>query len=205
MESEAEKIFELKSISEILESQFFIPHYQRGYRWTKQQVEDLLNDIDAFNPKEIPGIPDEKTFYCLQPVVLKKCNDEIKLQNELKGNWYEVIDGQQRLTTIYLIIHYANEMWTGKKKTPEIALSYETREESVEVLKNIKVETDNTVFINKKYIDYYHITSAYSTIHEWVQNYQIIKDKPFDEDDFKKKFKTNAKIIWYEVSQSENS
>ena len=41
----AENIIELKSISELLKMKFFIPNYQRGYRWTEQQVKDLLNDI----------------------------------------------------------------------------------------------------------------------------------------------------------------
>ena len=39
---------ELREIGELLEKSFFVPHYQRGYRWGKQQVEQLLDDIDAF-------------------------------------------------------------------------------------------------------------------------------------------------------------
>lgn len=46
---------EPKSINELLDKQFFIPHYQRGYRWTNQQVEQLLDDIDTFSPREILG------------------------------------------------------------------------------------------------------------------------------------------------------
>ena len=30
-------------------------------------------------------------------------------------DWYEVIDGQQRLTTLFLVVHYINEMWEGKQ------------------------------------------------------------------------------------------
>ena len=39
--------FMLKSVGELVDSgmTFFIPDYQRGYRWEKQQVTDLLNDI----------------------------------------------------------------------------------------------------------------------------------------------------------------
>ena len=48
----AENKIELKSVSELLGMKFFIPSYQRGYRWTKQQVEDLLNDINEFKPKK---------------------------------------------------------------------------------------------------------------------------------------------------------
>ena len=42
---------ELKSINDLLGMKFFIPSYQRGYRWTKLQVEPLLNDINDFEPQ----------------------------------------------------------------------------------------------------------------------------------------------------------
>ena len=52
---------ETKTISELLQYSFFIPSYQRGYRWTKQQVKDILNDIAEFSPKEIKD-SSEKTW-----------------------------------------------------------------------------------------------------------------------------------------------
>src|SRR5438552_322948 len=64
-----------------------IPAYQRGYRWTSQQVTQLLEDIRDFAQRDNPQ-PEE--FYCLQPLVLKAHGD---------GS-YEVVDGQQRLTTL---------------------------------------------------------------------------------------------------------
>ena len=69
---------------------FNIPEYQRGYRWEKKQVEDLLNDLKYFIEKK----SDKKEFYCLQPIVVYKTDE----------NSYDVIDGQQRLTTLYLIL-----------------------------------------------------------------------------------------------------
>ncbi|MEI0701933.1 DUF262 domain-containing protein [Brachyspira intermedia] len=96
------------SIGKLLNYNFVIPSYQRGYRWDEIQVNDLLNDIYEFHQNNNEG------FYCLQPLVLKnisdekisdkKILDELKLEN--KDNVYEVIDGQQRLTTIYLILKY---------------------------------------------------------------------------------------------------
>ena len=68
---------EEKIISEIT-GKFTIEAYQRGYRWGKDEVEYLLEDINE--------IPDGQK-YCLQPVVVKNVNDT-----------YELIDGQQRLT-----------------------------------------------------------------------------------------------------------
>jgi uncharacterized protein with ParB-like and HNH nuclease domain len=67
---------------------FIIPAYKRGYRWTKRQVEELLNDIRDFQ-KESESKPKE-AFYCLQPLVV----------SEIESGWV-LIDGQQRLTTIY--------------------------------------------------------------------------------------------------------
>ena len=46
----AENIIEMKSVSNLLGLKFFIPSYQRGYRWNEQQIEDLLNDINDFRP-----------------------------------------------------------------------------------------------------------------------------------------------------------
>ena len=102
-------MLELRSINQLYDKQFFIPHYQRGYRWTDVQVKQLLNDIDSFIPVQLPGDPTKKTFYCLQPIAVKLVSSEIKIKYNLQGDWYEVIDGQQRLTTIFLILQYMNQ------------------------------------------------------------------------------------------------
>ena len=44
----AENNVSLKTINDLLEYNFFIPSYQRGYRWTERQVKDLLDDIWEF-------------------------------------------------------------------------------------------------------------------------------------------------------------
>ena len=91
----------LKSIGELIKSElkFVVPSYQRGYRWTKRQVEELLDDIWEFSQKN----KNDNSFYCLQPIVIKK----------IEENKYELIDGQQRLTTIYLLLSYFknNKIW----------------------------------------------------------------------------------------------
>ena len=100
-----ENSLELKTINELSEYKFMIPAYQRGYRWTTQEVTDLLNDVHEFIPKQIDD-SSEKTWYCLQPIVLKLIDNEN----------YEVIDGQQRLTTIFLILHYLNQDFIEKRR-----------------------------------------------------------------------------------------
>lgn len=194
-----------KTISELLEDKFFIPSYQRGYRWTERQIEDLLEDINAFIPTQIEK-SDKKTWYCLQPVVVKECNERTKIENDLQGTWYEVIDGQQRLTSIFLILHYANEMWIGKQKVPEFELRYETRNGSYQFLKKLIVDdSNNEVEINNENIDYYHISKAYNKIHNWVKNFKNTYQKDFDNNDFQSKLKSYSKVIWYEVEAEKDA
>lgn len=189
-----------KTIGELLEYKFFIPSYQRGYRWTETQVGDLLSDIDVFMPTQIEKT-NKKTWYCLQPVVIKECDEITKKKNNLQGTWHEVIDGQQRLTTIFLIIQYANEMWVGKQKIPVFQIEYETREDSFEFIQKQSIdEAKDEAVINFDNIDFHHITKSYNKIHDWVKNYKKKYHKEFDNNDFQSKLKSNSKVIWYEVS-----
>ncbi|MDV4131444.1 hypothetical protein CMT25_14945 [Elizabethkingia anophelis] len=173
----------IKTINELLKCNFYIPSYQRGYRWTEQQVTDLLNDINEFSPKEITN-SDEKTWYCLQPIVVKQ-----KDENE-----WDVIDGQQRLTTIYLILYYLNQRYTEEGRVKLFELEYETREGSANYLKNElgKIEKDNSN------IDYFHISIAYQTIKDWFKEKKVEKS-------FELKFNDSTKVIWYETSKNEDS
>ncbi len=80
----------LLSIKKLNHKTFRIPAYQRGYRWTKRQIKDLVFDLWEF------GRDKHSKIYCLQPIVLEKKNENGK-------EYYNVIDGQQRLTSLYLI------------------------------------------------------------------------------------------------------
>ena len=75
---------ELKKVGSI-DGEFFVEDYQRGYRWS-DEVKMLLDDLNEI---------EEGADYCLQPIVVTK-----------KDEYYYVIDGQQRLTTITLIHRY---------------------------------------------------------------------------------------------------
>lgn len=172
-----DNVLALKTVNELLEYKFFVPAYQRGYRWTEKEVVELLDDISNFTPRPIDET-DEKTWYCLQPLVLK-ISDQ---------GTYEVIDGQQRLTTIYLILNYLNQDFVESKRDKLFQIFYETRASSSEFLKNlsdIKKEEEN--------IDFHYIAAAYRKIGEWFTN----KDSNFDTGDFRSKFKFHSKVIWY--------
>lgn len=179
--SETNKI-SLKYIDELLEYNFFIPSYQRGYRWAEEQVQDLLQDIHEFSPKEIPGT-DEKTWYCLQPIVVKK-----------RGGEWDVIDGQQRLTTIFLVLHYLNQRYAESGRTSLFKLRYETREDSGDYLRNRLGEQ-----ANESNIDYWYISNAYKSIGDWFN----IKRPRFDVNNFESKFKHATRVIWYETPESD--
>lgn len=176
----------IRTINDLLKNNFFIPSYQRGYRWTEQQVTELLNDINEFSPKEIEN-SNEKTWYCLQPIVVKKKDD----------NEWDVIDGQQRLTTTFLILHHLNQGYVENRRKKLFGLKYETKENSADYLqKELNGET-----INDTNIDYYFISSAYKTICDWFKN----KGEQFDVNTFESKFNFSTKVIWYETSAKDDS
>ena len=197
----------LKSINDLLGMNFFIPSYQRGYRWTEQQVKDLLDDIWEFTDKTNKQ---QGEFYCLQPIVVKSCDEDTIKANNLTSDvdsnkWYEVIDGQQRLTTIFLLIHYFNEMWVGKKKTSELRLRYETRKKTSEFLDKIQIDNNEVKSSepNDSFIDYYFISNAYRTINSWVEEKDPNGD--FDNNKLQSVFKKDTQVIWYELSPEDDS
>lgn len=178
-----ENFITLKTVNEILGENFFIPAYQRGYRWTSQQVKDLLNDIAEFTPKENLETG-EKTWYCLQPVIVKQIEDK-----------WDVIDGQQRLTTIFLILNYLNQGYAENRRKRLFSLEYETRNGSEDFLKN-RLSEEN---IDDTNIDYFFISSAYQTIANWFND----KGQNFDISNFESKFLFSTKVIWYEIIQND--
>lgn len=172
--------------------QFNIPHYQRGYRWGEQEITELLDDLWEFQSDQHMG-----DFYCLQPIVVKK--------NEKDSNLYDVLDGQQRLTTLYLILVYLEDRMKEDSYFHKLFdINYETRPGS-------KVFLNSREFIRKtddSNIDYYHICNAYNTIDNWFKksNHAGAKSKllPILLDD-NGKGNRNLRFIWYEVDKKVSS
>jgi len=188
-----ENILVLKSINQLMDYSFFIPSYQRGYRWTEKQVEELLEDIWAFAinpPKQEEG--KMRQFYCLQPIVVKQ-------KNGIADEW-EVIDGQQRLTTVFLILKNL-ESQIRKKNIKRVF--YETREESEKFLTEIK-EDDA-----EKNIDFYHIAQANKAIQNWFDKKANATDEVNEyvtpEAKFAPTFLTDTKVIWYVINDGSDS
>lgn len=181
----------LKSINQLFENSFFIPAYQRGYRWTKIQVEQLLEDVWNFAknpPRQEEG--KEKPFYCLQPVVVKKHEE----------GW-EVIDGQQRLTTIYLILkNLENQIERDQKNFTRIF--YETRADSEDFLNNVE---NYSVERANQNIDYCHIYNAYSTIKEWFRIKANTTEDASPRAVLAPILLRDTKVIWYETEETETN
>ncbi len=148
METESDsnaKKLTTKTVGEIVRDKmkFFIPSYQRGYRWEEPQVTALLNDLKEFEEKSQNG-----HFYCLQPLVVLKKGE--------KGDEWEVVDGQQRLTTIFLILRQL------APETPRFQIKYERHPETPSGLEDLLHEVGNSDLP-----DLHFIREAEKAIKQW--------------------------------------
>lgn len=115
-------MLDLITIPKLNGKDFFVPSYQRGYRWTKNEIAALLNDVAEFDISN-------GNWYCLQPIVVKKLPD----------NRYELVDGQQRLTTLFIILQTMSEWLSNDRRQvdkPNYTIEYQTRQGSKGFLKN---------------------------------------------------------------------
>lgn len=170
-------VLQLKSVQDICDGakNFYIADYQRGYRWGKDEVEALLNDIYEVYKKDDSG-----QKYCLQPLVVKRrrnCESSALLENagvkemENEEDCYELLDGQQRLTTLWLIL----------SKLSQGIQSYQIYYELFR-----KIDKD---FIEK----------ASEIIENWIK-----KDNPeggkLDKSEYGKVILEKLTFLWYEVT-----
>ena len=181
--------FKLKSVAELLDGQhhFYIPSYQRGYRWESKQVLDLLNDLAKYAREEYDNL------YCLQPLVVKPRTWEKDGQTVV--GW-EVIDGQQRLTTLWFILNrLRNEDYRHRQL---YTIDYETRP-VLDISEIYETEA-------KSNIDSFYMFNTQCVIDTWTEQYAIdnplskLRDILF----VPSKTATNqnnkvAQFIWYEL------
>ena len=177
---------DLREINKLIKEKFYIPTYQRGYRWDTQQVTDLLEDVYEFKGK---ANTQNGEFYCLQPIIVKKRED----------GRYDVIDGQQRLTTIMIIQKYL------EKRT--YSIEYATRPGSSDFLANIAeyAEDEEKDEDANKNIDYYFMTNAYLTVKDWFEEMIEANDEYSLPDEFSTYLLKYCKVIWYEVDDGANA
>lgn len=181
MPTEAQQHSSIKqlSIGELMDGRYFyVPAYQRGYRWKKNQVEDLLRDLLAFtNEKK------QNDFYSLQPVIARKINrerlqktlhDNVTLDAAEKRGIWEIVDGQQRITTILILYRYLldklnikiddNDMVEGEGKQLYHVI-YETRP-GLKILLDHKNKFEELDCDQD--VDTYHLCKAYEYIGNFI-------------------------------------
>jgi hypothetical protein len=165
----------------IIRSKFWVPDYQRGYRWKhNDQVQALLEDLKAF--VGVAGDLRTGGAYCLQPVVVKRRRVDDRL---------ELIDGQQRLTTLFLLYAHLKKYTHAP---PPFSFEYETRPETARYLCNINAVE------SKRNIDFLHIYRADAFIAEWFARQSDPAQMAKDLDRY---LASQVKVIWYEVTSGE--
>lgn len=171
--------FEVRKLGAVKGS-FFIPSYQRGYRWGENEVLRLLDDI----------YQNKDNNYCLQPIVVRK-----------DGETYRVIDGQQRLTTLFIIRKFLHEASRGFIEAPAFCISYETRPNSQSFLESSPEEMIKSANEN---VDYFFMYDAYTTISAWFDDASKESSRSDLMSLMSRHLNENVSVIWYEIDEGED-
>jgi len=182
----------IRPVGDLLHENFLVPRYQRGYRWGKQEITELLDDIlQYFDDSKSTSKVKAGKFYCLQPIVVKAKQWKNSTGEKITG--WELIDGQQRLTSLFIILTFLEDIRQFYDDKKEIfSIDFETRE-------NCKAFFKDKKFIEKideSNVDFFHITNAYEYVKVWF------KDKLSLRLDILKTIlntENNVSIIWYEA------
>ena len=171
-------VLDLKLIGDI-SGTFRVEKYQRGYRWGRLEVDCLLNDIWSNGDKD----------YSLQPVVVKR--------DETAG--WELVDGQQRLTTLYLVFVFMQRAGL-KNAGPPYSIAYYTRPGRDKYLQELDAERAESN------IDFFHVHAAYDCIGKWFERHgptplkkQLVADNLF------RYLCERVRVIWYEAPRDLDS
>lgn len=227
----AANTLQLLAIPQLMKKHFFIPDYQRGYRWEQDQIYQLLKDLWKYFKL---GKKRPMGFYCLQPIVVKECSKETIQKYALpdlsaipayddndektgpKNNvWYEVIDGQQRLTTIRILLAFHEKR--NFIKCHPYELKYATRPEFGEVFDNLDINLDEQTagiksdFVFKN-VDVEYVQNCARHIITWFTTDTIVEKYKFNEmgtflaDFYKDASKEiSVQVIWYESKETTDS
>lgn len=201
-------------VSELLTGnyQFSIPSYQRGYRWESteaggedeqeaKQVDDLLNDLTYF----VTSNPHKKANYYLQPLMVKP-----RLLADGSYEW-DVLDGQQRLTTMLLVLKCLKERLYDGQQFGLYELKYANRKQLD--FNRITFDRDSADYdfpMANENLDSYYVRKAKDRIGRWYDN--ELSNNPSLSDKFKEMLfypdetrgvnsspALRAKFIWYNV------
>ena len=179
----------MKAFKDLSEFTFVIPSQQRGYKWTPKNVEELLKDLWEFSKQKT------KNIYCLQPIAVVK-NGECE---------YEVLDGQQRLTTLFLLYKYLTQ-----KNAYTLNFERDSNECDKSRWKFLN-DIDKEEKFDDSQIDRLYITRAYETIKKFFESFEKNQPSVFadsENKDIKQIFRSlldasrcqkSVQVIWYET------
>ncbi|MBD5204632.1 MAG: DUF262 domain-containing protein [Bacteroidales bacterium] len=226
MEKHKENIIELRNIRSLSGLNFYIPDYQRGYRWTRTQAIAMLNDFAEFIAAGEDSKKVSEGYYCLQPVVVKPRSWKDAGGNQIDG--YEVIDGQQRLTTLYLLLTALFSKDSRNKDRAKnfdiFSINYQTRSDSHDYLERI-ADKENRKEKAYECIDFYHINMVFESFEKVLDEDNIddldrslvsliLGEKMMPatdvEDDEESECRLidrarNVRVIWYEIGTDEKA
>jgi uncharacterized protein with ParB-like and HNH nuclease domain len=137
---------------------FNIPDYQRGYKWNASDATKLLDDLKKFEESN----PKDGDFYCLQNITLVPNGEDLN-----------VVDGQQRLTTLYILLLYYKNCKSGEVevlKDFSNILKYSIRESTADKLKRLNNEETDWGNINPslaEHRDEFYILTVAESIKTW--------------------------------------
>jgi hypothetical protein len=209
------RTLKIKHVADLLTMHFNIPCYQRGYRWEEKHVVALLDDILSFSKQIEDSNNKTGKFYCLQPLAVVE-NHILSEPNQIV---YDVIDGQQRLTTLYLLLSYLSEIrkfaYPGTLGNTLFSLKYETRDSLFFEQNEFKNADIARAIAN---IDFFYMTRAYRAIESWFQSHNsdimsilpVLIPKGYKETngligeelekaESENDKKNDVRFIWYEV------
>lgn len=150
---------EVVAVEKIFEGvKYKVPIYQRNYSWQEKEIHQLIEDILNTSQEE----------YFLGNLIINQNVEHL-----------EVIDGQQRLTTLYLIFKYL-----GLELADDYPLVYQARKKSSDALVELDEETFDTIY-NEENKEIYceQIIDGYRIIREYFKNRKI------NNEEFKEKLK----------------
>ena len=182
---------------------FVVPSYQRGYRWTKSQVNRLLTDLFDFRTEKEKGNKMVGDFYCLQPIVVKKLENvdiRIKLGQcyniDPKIDYFEIVDGQQRMTTVFILLKYLLD------DMQPYDIEFERDKEKQFARKTLLNSLCRSVDLSSfscDYADAYYIVQAFKAIKDWFHNTSITTKNSSLSASMTTILREKTQVIWYEL------
>ena len=184
-----EVVSQLVSIDDLITSpnKYNIPRYQRLYVWEDEQVETLLQDLyEAYKTN--------KELFYLGGVLIVKQPNEQKI--------YDLIDGQQRFTTLWLMaLELKGTLNDFTVTNKELRLKFSIREEAINYFeKALNTDSSGAVHISTDNDSLLKIDRARSRINKFIE--QELKNLVSEKENFADYIRKNVKLIVSEVPEN---